>query len=145
MSQFSSLQCAAFAINRDFSDSQFFAGGLQLRKWSERRDEAAAAQFVRDVAFLKQDRLIFVDEMGKSGPQLERVYGRGRAGCRPRVYYKRRGKEERRVNAIAAMTSTAVLTLYVHTGTSNADIFVDAVQTMLVSYAHLQLLHCRIR
>lgn len=124
------------------SDAQFFIAAPQLRKWSERRDEAAAAQFVKDVAFLKQDQLIFVDEMGKSGPQLERTYGRGRAGCRPRVFYKRRGKKERRVNAIAAMTSTAVLTPYVHTGTSNADIFVDAVRTMLVSCSLLHNMHC---
>jgi hypothetical protein len=71
--------------------------------------------------------------MGKSGPQLERKYGRGPKGCRPRVLYKRRGQKERRVNAIAAMTSSGALRPFVHYGTSNSDIFLEAVETMLVS------------
>jgi hypothetical protein len=105
---------------------------MQLRRWSERRNEELVEEFKLNTAFLKQHQLVFIDETGKSGKQLERRRGRGPRGCRPRVFFKRRGARGSRCNAIAAMTCDRVLPPYIHPGSSNGDIFLDALKAMVV-------------
>jgi DDE superfamily endonuclease len=106
---------------------------VQLRSWSERRNEELVQEFSENIAFLYQDQIVFIDETGKSGRQLERRRGRGPRGCRPRVSFKRRGSGGQRCNVVAAMTSTEVLMPYVHKGTCNAETFLDALRTSVVS------------
>jgi hypothetical protein len=43
------------------------------------------------------------------------------------------GSGGQRCNVLAAMTSTEVLMPYVHTGTCNAETFLDALRTSVVS------------
>jgi DDE superfamily endonuclease len=106
---------------------------LQVRTWSERRHEVLVQEFRRSLQYAFTDQVIFVDESGKCGRDVRRKRGRGRRGHRPQVFYQRLPADAtKRYNVVAAMTCDGLLSPFIHEGSCNSTIFLEALRTMLV-------------
>ena len=102
----------------------------KIRQIALQRCESLRGAFMAQSFLFQREMFVWVDETGSATRDTIRKYGYALRGMR--AEYQRLLVRGKRVNAIAAMSSTGIVALELKTDTVNGDIFFDFLRGSLI-------------
>ena len=102
----------------------------KIRQVAKQRSDALRDMFMSHVLHFDTSMLVWVDESGSDRRACMRKYGYAIRGDTP--VYSRSLYRGKRINAIAAMTSSEVLAVELHKGNVNGEVFYDFLRGTLI-------------